>query len=291
MTSATRIALFNAIWICANDFSATELTSDIPLILVYPMLFAAGTSLLARILLPKTSAGRFISLTQKAFETSETLLLAVVEDFFDATSTEDELEAPKAHNVPALRKRLLAHSTELPKAFAQASFEVSLSRYHPDHLRPFIATIRELGQHLAAGTSYFTGSSPSEAPAAGRPSFEGRAQSRKAFERPTRAFIGSMVVAFGVVHQTLAGEDAGPRILDAQERLHAQRAVFIRETDRQLDAAIERWEAHFEADDGLRAAEGSPQLDKDLLLISLFNYKCLEVRSSPSAAARSSPSS
>jgi hypothetical protein len=278
VTSATRIALFHSIWICANDFGHTELTADVPLILLYPTLFAAGASLLARILFPKTSAGRFINLTQKAFETSETLLLAIVEDFFDRDASEDELEAPRARNVPALRRQLLAQSTELPKAFAQASYEVSLSRYHPHHLRPFITTIRELGQHLAAGTSYFTGSSPSETTAAGRASFEGRAQSRVAFEKPTRKFIGSMIAAFGVVQRTLAGEDVGPLILDTQARLREQRSVFIRESDRQLDKAIERWEAHTKASSDGLDEKGSPQLDKDLLLLSLFNYKCLEVR-------------
>lgn len=278
VTSATRIALFHSIWICANDFGHTELTSDIPLILLYPTLFAAGASLFARILFPKTSAGRFINLTQKAFETSETLLLAIVEDFFDKDASDDELEAPRARNVPTLRRQLLAQSTELPKAFAQASYEVSLSRYHPHHLRPFITTIRELGQHLAAGTSYFTGSSPSETTAAGRASFEGRARSRAAFEKPTRRFITSMIAAFSVVHRTLAGEDVGALILDTQARLREQRSVFIHESDRQLDAAIERWEANTQAKSNRSSDNASPQLDKDLLLLSLFNYKCLEVR-------------
>lgn len=279
VTSATRIALFHSIWICANDFSLNELTSEVPLILLYPTLFAAAPSLLARILFPKTSAGRFISLTQTAFQTSEILLLAIVEDFFDPRSSDDEMEAPQRHDVPKLRRELLSQSSALPTAFAQASFEISYSRYHPHHLRPFISAIKELSQSLAAGTSSFSGSSPSQVRAADRKSFEGRAKSRAAFEGPTRKFLGGMIAAFGVVHRVLEGEDQGTNIIEAQERLHALREDFIHETDRQLDHAIERWERHFKADpNGKQGLDGSPQLDKDLLLLSLFNYKCLEVQ-------------
>lgn len=229
--------------------------------LLYPTVFAAGSSLIARLLFPTTSVGTFLALTQTAFRTSERLLLASVDDFFDP-SPEPTMELAK------LRAIFISEAAGLPSAYDSTVYELSFEKFAPYRLLPFLSVVQRLKRDLAAGSSHSSRRPTLVVPTSSETTLGSPASARTAFEQPTRDFARSMTDAFVVIHRVLEGRpDDG--LAGARERLAAAEIAFRDAMDLELEQAVLRWEQEDKA---------SKKLDKELLQVSLFAYTIREVR-------------
>ncbi|KAL7415885.1 Fusaric acid resistance protein-like-domain-containing protein [Mrakia frigida] len=254
LTTGSRLALFHSIWLLTSEMGRTDLPPIVVLDLLYPTLFAAGSSLIARLLFPTTSVAKFLDLTQVAFRTSERLLLSSVDDFFADTSN----LSPEITN---LRSLFIAQTRALPAAYDSCLYEGSFNKFAPYRLLPFLALIRRLKMDVAAGSSYSSARPPpirrgSDA-TLGIP-LEGRG----AFQDPTVEFVKALVDSYAVIHKVLEGQsDDGMK--GARERLTMAEELYRDEMDAKLELAVQRWE---------EKEKTSNRLDEELLQISLFAY-------------------
>lgn len=239
-----------------------QLPSIVVLDLLYPTLFAAGASLIARLLFPTTSVGKFLDLTQQAFRTSERLLLASVDDFF--------VESPDPSRISTLRSLFINQTRSLPQAYDSCLYEVSYNTFAPHRLLPFVTLVRRLKMDVAAGSSY-SSSRPSAVRRQSEATLGAEVEHRRNFEPPTRAFVQALVAAYAVIHSVLEGRsDDGMQ--GARERLDAAVETFKDAMDVKLEEAVQRWEG--------KETE-SKMLDEELLQISLFAYTLRAVRPLP----------
>lgn len=264
--------------------------------LIYPTLFAAGSSLFARLLFPTTAVSQFLSLTQRSFLTSERLLLASVDDFFLPSPSSSYTKA----QIKTLRAELVLQTVALPGAYDSTVFEISFNQFSPYRLYPFLGHVRKLKMDLgsyspspasplvvpqlrseppqAASSRATLVSHPSRSRTSSSGKATGKESTRSAFEGPTREFVASLVDAFGVVHQVLS-DSSSERTSDVErrgivglrERLMDAEETFGREMDERLESAVRKWEKQ----------EGSGRkVDGELLQIGLFSYSIREVTDS-----------
>lgn len=235
-------------------FLPFQLPASVVLDLLYPTLFAAGASLLARLLFPTTAVTKFLTLTQQAFRTSERLLLSSVDDFFaDAANLSPE--------ITNLRSLFIAQTRALPSAYDSCLYEVSFNKFAPHRLLPFLALVRRLKMDVAAGSSY---SSPRPTPVRrGSDATLGTpVEGRGLFQGPTVEFVKALVDSYAVIHKVLEGQkDDGME--GARERLTKAEEVYRDEMDAKLELAVQRWE---------EKNKTRKRLDEELLQISLFAY-------------------
>ena len=228
--------------------------------LLYPTLFAAGSSLIARLLFPTTSVATFLSLTQTAFRTSEQLLLASVDDFFDPSSE-------PTPEVAKLRAVFISQAASLPNAYASTVYELSFEKFAPYRLLAFLSSVRRLKRDLAAGSSHSSRRPTLVIPTSSETTLEAPPSSRTAFEGPTRDFARAMSDAFHVIHNVLEGRpDDGME--GARERLAEAGDIYRDAMDLELEQSVLRWEDR---------DKGAKRLDKELLQVSLFAYTIREV--------------
>lgn len=163
------------------------------------------------------------------------------------------------------------------------TYELSISKFSPWRLHPFINSIQRLKADLATGTSYFptqkhcnlrnahygtvhTSVSITSYPAHDDSLYAGRV----AYEAPAREFASGLIAAFTVLHGVLDGRIES-KIKEALSELDEKRRKFSEAMDVQLNRAIHDWEVKSKEHGGLG-------LDKNLLQVSLFCHKMLGVR-------------
>ncbi|CDZ97409.1 Predicted membrane protein [Phaffia rhodozyma] len=276
LTSFARISLFHSVWLLTTELDRVNLPASVPLELLYPTLFACLASFIATIAFPRTSVSKCVGLVQQAFRTSEELLLASIDTFFLSYLPE---QTPPAHltKLSKLKSQLQTQSSSLPQAFAQASYEISYTRFSIHRLNPFTTSIRRLKQDLASGSSQVERHDRQLDGHSGNERAARNASQRAPFEEPTRQFAKNLIKVFAALHHVLDGR-AGEDLKQAREELRLARGRFILAMDKELDKAVDAWE---DASRIGRSRQGvsrkAHRLDRNLLRISLFMYKILAV--------------
>ena len=140
------------------NFNRLQITAGPFLGMLYPVLFAAGTSLVVVLLIwPTTANVQLAKRLVDAFGTSSELLLATLHLYeLDATST-PEIYADMRSRVSTLRSKLCSQVAQIQGAYDEAAFEIIFSYFPVHRFESFISTALQLQTLLVSRTGLHAG--------------------------------------------------------------------------------------------------------------------------------------